>query len=30
MVIARSPNPSKTRKAAERALASMIEGCRVR
>ena len=26
MVIARSPNPGKARKAAERALASMIEG----
>jgi AcrR family transcriptional regulator len=30
MMIARSPNPPKARKAAERALASMIEGCRVK
>jgi hypothetical protein len=30
MVIARSPNPSKVRKSAERALASVIEACRVR
>jgi AcrR family transcriptional regulator len=29
MVVARSPNPSKARKAAERELASMIEGCRI-
>jgi AcrR family transcriptional regulator len=30
MVIARSPNPAKARKAAERALASMIEAWRLR
>jgi AcrR family transcriptional regulator len=30
MVIARSPNPAKARRVAERALASVIEGCRVR
>jgi len=30
MVIARAPNPAKARKAAERTLASVIEGCRIR
>ncbi len=30
MVIARSPNPSRARKTAERALASIIEACRAR
>ena len=30
MLIARSPNPSKARKAAERALVTVIQGCRVR
>jgi AcrR family transcriptional regulator len=30
MIIARSPNPSKVRKTAERAVVSIIEGCRVR
>ena len=30
MVIARSPNPARARKTAERALASVIEACRVK
>jgi AcrR family transcriptional regulator len=30
MIIARSPNPSKARKTAERAVVLIIEGCRVR
>ncbi len=30
MVVARSPNPSRARKTAERAVVSIIEGCRIR
>ena len=30
MLIARSPNPSRARKAAERTLAALIESCRIR
>jgi AcrR family transcriptional regulator len=30
MVVARSPNPSRARKTAERAVVSVIEGCRIR
>ena len=30
MVVARSPNPSRARKTDERAVVSIIEGCRIR